>query len=189
MACNGFNHPPDCTCAFRGGNTESRPPSVAPAAPLLGTLAPPAWRPKGRLRSSNPCPRCGMPTYYVPGPRGGSYTAAGDGSYLKHRCPRAVPTEPLRLRKAAWRKEWFTAGVRAKRRAGRSQRLEITGIAEGAPFAVEVLDGLQINANEPAMCRWSRTEPDVLEISYLDSDSGEINGTVIRARRLVGKRS
>lgn len=184
MACNGFNHPPDCNCAFRGGHDGSVPPANSAPASLLGALAPEIWRPRVAAHKPRPCPRCGMPVCFVIGPRGGNYVAAGDGSYFKHRCPKAVPREPLRLRPAAWRKEGFPAAVKPKRRVGHGQRLEITGLAEGAPFAVEVLDGLQIDAKSPVICRWSKTEADVLEIAYLDNESGELSGSVVRARRV-----
>lgn len=183
MACNGFNHPPECTCDFRGGHAGSSPPPAPPAS-LLGALAPPAWRPRVAVHKPRPCPRCGMPVCFVNGPRGGNYVAAGDGSYFKHRCPKAVPREPLRLRPAGWRKDCFTAAIKPKRRVGQSQRLEITGLAEGAPFPVEVLDGLQVDAKVPAICRWSKTEVDILELAYLNSESGELSGTIVRVRRI-----
>lgn len=183
MACNGFNHSPQCACDFRGGHAGSIPPS-APPVTLLGALAPPDWRPRVAVHKPRPCPRCGMPVCFVNGQRGGHYVAAGDGSYFKHRCPKAVPREPLRLKRAGWRKDSFTAAVRPRSRVGQSQLLEITGLAEGAPFPVEVLDGLQVDARVPAICRWSKTEADILEIAYLDNESGELSGTVVRARRL-----
>ena len=74
--------------------------------------------------------------------------------------------------------------MKAKRRVRGMQRLEVTGLAEGPPFVVEVLDALMVDPNTPAMCRWSKSDADVLEITYLDHASGELSGTIVRARRV-----
>lgn len=186
MSCNGFNHRPGCDCDFpRRGPRRMCEEVDAPAAALLGSLAPAVWRPRGRVHKPGPCSKCGLPVFFVHGARGGSYSAAADGSYHKHRCPRAVPTERPRLKSSVWRREGFMASLKAKRRFGGNQRLEITGLAEGPPFQVEVLDGLQVDPTVPAICRWSKSEPGMLEIGYLDDDTGDLSGTVVRARRLA----
>lgn len=186
MACNGFNHRPGCDCNFKPGRRSALRCEApdAPPATLLGTLAPPDWRPRTRAHKPRPCPRCGFPIYFVSGAKGGSYSAAADGSYRKHRCPRAVPTDRPRLGASVWRKEGFSATIKAKRRFGGNQRVEITGLAEGAPFLVEILDGVKIDVMAPAICRWSRAEPGILDIGYLDERSGDLGRTIIRARRL-----
>jgi hypothetical protein len=125
-----------------------------------------------------------MATFYVPGPKGGNYIAAGDGSFLKHRCPKAVPSEPLRLKRAKWKRDWFPVGISARKRRGRGQVLDVIGLAEGAPFTVLVEDGLEIDATKPAVCRWSPEDPRVLEISYVDNETGDLTGTCVRAHRL-----
>lgn len=184
MACNGHNHSPHCGCSFGGQAATSRPALSAPRAILLGDLAPPRWEPKGLAHEPRACKKCGLPVCFVRAPNGGSYTATADGTYLKHRCPRRVPADPLRLRRAAWRKDCFTATMKAKRRVGGRQRLEVTGLAEGPPFVVEVLDDLVIDPKTPAMCRWSKTDAGVLEITYLNHESGDLSGTIVRARRV-----
>lgn len=69
MACNGFNHPKECKCNFRGGHPNSRPPSWR------------GWRPRAvRRYISGPnarCPECHLPVYWVPNSRGG-------GAYCDH---------------------------------------------------------------------------------------------------------
>jgi hypothetical protein len=154
------------------------------SAPLLGTLEPSFWHSRPKRHNARPCPRCGLPILFVSGRKGGTYSAAADGSYRRHSCPKAVPTQRLRLAGSAWRRECFTATIKAKRKVGHNQRLEITGLSEGAPFPVEVLNGLRVDALEPAMCRWSKTDPGILEMRYLDHESGDLSGTVILARRL-----
>lgn len=79
MACNGFNHPKNCKCNFRGGHANSRPP---------------VWR--GWTRSSikrytsGPnavCPQCRAPVYFVPGPSGGgAYFEKLGPPWPKHPC-------------------------------------------------------------------------------------------------------
>jgi hypothetical protein len=125
-----------------------------------------------------------MATFYVPGPRGGSYIAAGDGSFLKHRCPKAVPTEPLRFKRGKWRREWFPAKLTALRGKSDGQLLRVIGLVEGAPFRVRVEGGLEVEASKPAVCRWSPENPRLLEIAYVDELSGELTGTCVRALRL-----
>lgn len=79
MACNGYNHPKNCKCDFRGGHANSRPP---------------VWR-GWRLRSakryfSGPnarCPECRAPVFYVPGPKGGgTYFDQFGPPWPKHAC-------------------------------------------------------------------------------------------------------
>lgn len=186
MACNGFNHPPDCICNFRGGHPGSQPPRPVERAALLGDLAPARERRPLSERRAGRCRKCGMATFYVPGPKGGNYIAAGDGSFLKHRCPKAVPPETLRLKRTSWRRDWFPAGISADkgRAPGRGQLLRVLGLAEGAPFRVQVQDGLVVDVSKPAVCRWSPEDPRVLEIAYVNSETGDLTGTCIRARRL-----
>ncbi len=181
MACNGHNHPPDCSCAFRGGHAGSVPPTPTKAM-LLGDLAPPIERRRVSLKAV-PCPRCGRPTYFVPGPRGGSYTAGSDGLGLKHRCPKAVPAERLKYRQGKSQKGWLEASVASARKRGASQALRVTSLVEGGPFRVEVLDGLKIDPSAPVLYRWAADDPAVLELAYLDPD-GRFTGTVVRARRV-----
>lgn len=184
MACNGFNHPPDCLCPFRGGHSGSQTPHPVPRAMLLGDLAPPQKRRPFTERQPGRCRRCGLATFYVPGPKGGNYIAAGDGSFLKHRCPRVVPSEPLRFRKSKWRREWFPIKLIRARRQGGAQVLKVMGLVEGAPFRVRVEDGIDIETSNPAVCRWSPQDGCVLEIAYVDEQIGELTGTFVRARRL-----
>jgi hypothetical protein len=188
MACNAFNHPPDCICNFRGGHPGSQPPRPLDRASLLGDLAPARERRPLSERLPGRCRKCGMATFYVPGPRGGNYIAAGDGSFLKHRCQNAVPPEALRFRKAKWRREWFPVKLTGSRRRKGGQLLDVIGLAEGAPFRVRVEDGLEVEASKPAVCRWSPENPRLLEIAYVDELSGEQTGTSVRALRVGSAR-
>lgn len=182
MACNGYNHRPDCRCDFRGGHAGTVPPMPPPAA-LLGDLAPPKLKKATYLRSPRSCAKCGLPTYFVRGRHGGSYIAAGDGTYLKHRCPKAVPSEPLKFRRARSLRGWLPARVAsASGRGGGGQLLKVSTLAE-RPFRVRLLDGLIIDVGLPVMCRWAVDDPQVLELTYLDGD-GEFTGTIVKARRL-----
>ena len=180
MACNGHNHRPDCHCDFRGGHPSSVPPESSPAR-LFGALAPPRWL-RASGRRSMPCPLCGMPTFYVPGRNGGSYVAGGDGLLLKHRCPKAVPKAPLRYRRSRSQRGWLAAMVvPARRRLRGNQVLRIVSLVEGAPFQVEVLDGLILDPSVPVMYRWVGGDRQLLELSYLAAD-GELSGTIVQAR-------
>lgn len=182
MACNGHNHRPDCRCEFCGGHAGTIPPSPPPAA-LLGDLAPPKPKTATYRRSPRPCPKCGLPTYFVMGRHGGNYIAAGDGTYLKHRCPKAVPSEPLKFRRARSLRGWLSASVAsANGRGAGGQLLKVSTLAE-RPFDVCLLDSLAIDASLPVMCRWAVDDPQVLELAYLDG-GGEFTGTIVRARRV-----
>ena len=183
MACNGFNHPPDCVCQFRGGHPGSQPPRPIARAALLGDLAPPALRRPFAERQPGRCRKCGMATFYVPGRRSGNYFAAGDGSFLKHRCPKAVPTELLSNKRAKWKREWFPVKLSVTSRRG-GQVLDVLSLTQGAPFRVRVEDGVTLEASKPAVCRWSSEDPRILEIAYVDELSGELTGTCVRALRI-----
>jgi hypothetical protein len=79
MTCNGFNHPKDCKCHFRGGHANSRPPIWR------------GWRPHSAKRYfSGPnarCPECRALVFYVPGPRGGgTYFDQFGPPWPKHAC-------------------------------------------------------------------------------------------------------
>lgn len=186
MACNGFNHPADCTCNFRGGHAGTQPPrSVGPAS-LFGDLAPPRERRAFADRRPRGCSKCGLPTFYIPGRKGGRFIAAGDGSFLKHNCQNQVPERPLRLAPAKWRREGFPATLRMKNSRISGQVLEVLGLAEGKPFTVRVLDGIIVDETQPAICRWAPDDRKILEITYVDNDSGDLTGTCIRARRIRG---
>jgi hypothetical protein len=79
MACNGHNHPNDCTCDFRGGHTGSRPPIWR------------GWCARAVRRyidgPNAVCPECHAPTYFVPGPRGGgAYFDCFGPPWTKHPC-------------------------------------------------------------------------------------------------------
>lgn len=187
MACNAFNHPPDCNCDFRGGHKGSIPPRPAPPAPLFGDLAP-AMSGRSFQTHPRPCPRCGQPTFFVRASNGGSYRAAADGSKLRHNCPRQVPPRPLRLKRPSSRKGWFSATVEEMKGRGlkAGQTLRVTSLVEGHPFRVRLLDGLRIDTGAPVMCRWSPQDPRVLEIAYVDNDTGEFTETRVSGRRLRG---
>lgn len=179
MACNGHNHRPDCQCEFRGGHAGTVPPTPPPAA-LLGGLAPPESRNAVYRRTPRPCPKCGLPTYFIPRRHGGSYIAGADGNYLKHRCPKAVPTEPLKFRRARSLKGWLPATVTsAKGRGGGGQLLKVSTLTESL-FRVRLLDGLVIDASLPVMCRWAADDPHILELAYIGG-GGELTGTIVRA--------
>lgn len=188
MSCNGHNHRIDCDCKFRGGNKGNLPASFVPMAPLLGALAPPMSARPFQANSPRPCPRCGIQTYFVKAPNGGSFRAAADGSMMRHNCQKQVPYGPLSLRRPSSRKGWFSATVSAlkMRGPGSGQALMITSLVEGGPFRVRLQDGLQVDVGLPAMCRWAPDEKGVLEIAYPDSNTGELTGTCVRARRLRG---
>lgn len=186
MACNGFNHPPDCDCNFRGGHAGTQPPRRVEHASLFGDLAPARERPPQIERRSRRCPKCGLPIFYVPVPRGGRFLAAGDGSFLKHNCEKQVPERPIRLARAKWRREWFPVFIRSVRTRQPCQILQVIGLAEGKPFRVQVLDSIAIDDTHTAVCRWSPDDSKVLEISYVDSHTGELTGTCIRAKRIRG---
>ena len=184
MACNGFNHPPDCVCNFKGGHSGSHPPRPVPAVPLLGSLAPPSEQRSFDKRRVSQCRKCGMPIHFIPGRKGGSFIAAADGSLLKHSCPKAVPERRLRLKRTQWRRDWFPAGLKAARGRGQGQFVSVIGLIEGGLFKVRIQDGLEIDTDKPVVCRWSPEDRLVLEIAYVDAMSGELTGTCVRARRL-----
>ena len=184
MACNGFNHPPDCVCDFRGGHSGSQPPRPIPAAPLLGSLAPPLERRSFATRRISRCRKCGMPIYFIPGLNGGNVLAAADGSLLRHSCAKAVPHRRLSLKRTQWRRDWFPAGLRATEGRGKGQLVSVLGLVEGSPFRVRIQDGLEIDITKPVVCRWSPDDDRVLEIAYVDALSGELTGTRVRGRKL-----
>lgn len=79
MACNGFNHPKDCKCNFRGGHPNSRPPVWR------------GWRPRSARRyisgANASCPECRAAVFYVPGPKGGgAYYDSFGPPWPKHAC-------------------------------------------------------------------------------------------------------
>ena len=183
MTCNGYNHPPDCTCNFKGGHHNSHPPQPIPEAPLFGSLAPPAGKVLKRRRTST-CRKCGMPIHYIPGSRGGSFIAAGDGSFLKHNCPKAIPQTPLSLGKSLWRKHWYSAALSIGEGSSNGQLVSVTSLIEGGPFQVRIQDGLKIDPAQPAVCRWSPEDDNIIETAYVDVESEELTATRVRARRL-----
>jgi len=187
MACNGFNHPPDCDCPFRGGHKAGTPPRPVSAATLLGDLAPAMSSRPFRLRP-RPCPRCGQATYFVRPASGGSYRAAADGTMLRHNCPQETPHRPLRHKRPASTRGWFSATVAEVRTRGpgTGQALLVTSLVEGRPFRVRLLDGLKVDPRVPALCKWSETDRRILEIAYQDGKTGELTETRICGRRLRG---
>lgn len=187
MACNGFNHPPDCQCPFRGGHNGSESPRPVSAASLLGVLAPPVWARPFKLRP-RPCPKCGQATHFVRAHNGGRYRAAADGSMLRHNCPKETPPRPLRHKRPSSTKGWFSATVREVRARGpgTGQALLVTSLVEGRPFRVRLQDGLTVDPLVPALCRWSETDWRVLEIAYQNHHTGELTETRICGRRLRG---
>lgn len=186
MACNGYNHPPDCVCNFKGGHPNSQPPRPFLEAPLLGSLAPPIERSLFKRRRVSHCRKCGMPIHFVLGPKGGSFIAAGDGSFLRHNCPKAVPDRPVRLKKAHWRRDWYPAALSIVRSRGDGQVVSVAGLVEGGPFKVRIQDGLEIDSSQPAVCRWSLQDSHILEIAYVDVATEELTTSRVRARRLRG---
>src|SRR6478672_1834928 len=180
MACNGFNHPPDCQCQFRGGHNGGAPPHPASAVPLLGFLAPPVSSRPFKLRP-RPCPKCGQTTYFVRAENGGRYRAAADGSMLRHNCPKETPHRPLCHKRPSSTKGWFSATVMEVKARGRGngQALLVTSLVEGRPFRVRLQDGLKVDPLVPALCRWSETDRRVLEIAYQHRHTGELTETRI----------
>lgn len=180
MACNGFDHPPDCVCNFRGGHGNSVPPRPAPRASLLGNLAPPRRR-VFEGRSLSMCRKCGEPIYYVPGAHGGSFIAAGDGSYLRHKCRREVPKTRPRTRMPPG---WVSASVRrcrAKSRDG-GQVLRLIAPAEGAPFVAEMLGGIRVEAPTIVLMRRSPEDAGVVEMTYLDEQGSPSSARLLAKR-------
>lgn len=186
MACNGFNHPPDCMCRFRGGHPGSQPPRPVPTAPLFGSLAPPRERGHAGSRRISHCRKCGMPIHFIPGPKGGRFITAADGSFLQHSCPKAVPERKLSLKRADWRRDWLPARLQTVNGRGKGQIVTVLGLAEGGPFRARIQDGLEIDTSQPVVCRWSPDDGRVLEIAYVDAASAELTGTCVRARKLRG---
>ena len=182
MACNGYNHPPDCVCQFRGGHHGSTPPPAPPAS-LLGNLAPTRMRPF-RLGPTKLCEHCGAPLRYVRAPSGGAFFASSEDPLRKHRCPRRVPPDRPRIRSSRWKRQgWLPATVRAVRgKLTGDQRIRVFPLAE-APFRAEVEDGLRIDPAKPVLFRKS-VDTDVIEIGYLDETTGELTDSRIRAHRL-----
>lgn len=180
MACNGFNHPPDCTCSFRGGHPGSHPPPRSVPAALLGDLAPVTARP--RRQQIRPCPRCGLPTIFVKAPNGGYFRVAGDGSFLKHSCPKSVPTEKLKLRRDKAERDWFPITARTMNTFGPHQLLQISSLLEGAPFLARLEDGVRIDTSKPVLGRWL-AEPNAFEITYRSAETGSLSDLRLRARR------
>jgi len=186
MACNGFNHPPDCVCNFKGGHPGSQPPRPVPDAALFGSLAPPRERRPFESRRVSYCRKCGKPIHFIPGPNGGIFIAAADGSSLRHSCPKTVPERRLSLKRAQWRRDWFPAGLQPTQGRGKGQLVNVLGLVDGGPFRVRIQDGLKIDTSQPVVCRWSPDDSRVLEIAYVDAASGELTGTCVRARKLRG---
>uniref|UniRef100_E6VHS9 Uncharacterized protein n=1 Tax=Rhodopseudomonas palustris (strain DX-1) TaxID=652103 RepID=E6VHS9_RHOPX len=63
MACNGFNHPTNCQCDFRGGQRRSRPPDWHGWVPRIARRA---------LKGpTSQCPECHAPVYFIRGRHGG----------------------------------------------------------------------------------------------------------------------
>lgn len=145
MACNGYNHPPNCICNFKGGHHNVQPPQRISEAPLLGSLAPPSEKSLFRRRRTSHCSKCGMPIHYIPGPKGGSFIAAGDGSFLRHNCPKAVPRTPLKMKKAHWRQHWYSASLSIVEGGGNEQLVGIASLVDGGPFQAQIQDGLKID--------------------------------------------
>jgi len=186
MACNGFNHPPDCRCLFRGGHSGSAPPRPVSAAPLLGALALPVSAQPFKLQP-RACPKCGQPTYFVRAENGGRYRAAADGSMLRHNCPKETPHRPLRHKRASSTNGWFSATIKEvkMRGPGTGQALLVRSLV-GRPFRVRLQDGLRVDPLIPALCKWSETDQQVLEIAYQDSLTGGLTETRISGVRLRG---
>lgn len=79
MACNGFNHRENCTCNFRGGHPNTRPPIWR------------AWKkPNIRRLQERPnakCPECRANVYYLSFPSGGcAYFDKLGPPWPKHPC-------------------------------------------------------------------------------------------------------
>lgn len=186
MPCNGFNHPPDCQCPFRGGRSGSAVPRAVSAAPLLGALAPPDLSKSFKLRA-RACPKCGQATYFVRAENGGRYRAAADGSMLRHNCPKETPHRPLRHKRASSTQGWFSAALTEVKAQGlgTGQALLVTSLV-GRPFRVRLQDGLTVDPLVPALCRWSDNNRRGLEIAYQHRHTGELTETRIYGRRLRG---
>ena len=180
MACNGFNHPPDCTCSFRGGHPGSHPPPHSVPAALLGDLAPPTTRPF--TQNTRPCPRCGLPTIFVKASNGGHFRVAGDGSFLKHSCPKSVPIDKLKFKLSKAERDWFPITARTVRSSGPEQVLQISSLVEGVPFRARLEDGVRIDTTKPALGRWL-PEPDKFEITYRNALTGILSELRLRAHR------
>lgn len=80
MACNGYNHPANCPCAFKGGRlVSSHLPKWRP------------WKPSiARRRTSGPnatCPTCRAPVFFVAMRNGGgAYFDTFGPPWTKHPC-------------------------------------------------------------------------------------------------------
>lgn len=80
MACNGYNHPVNCQCAFKGGRS---------ALTHLPKWKP--WRPSSVRRSSSrskaSCPECHTPVFFVAMRNGGgTYFDTFGPPWTKHPC-------------------------------------------------------------------------------------------------------
>lgn len=90
MSCNGWNHPPDCTCDFRGGHTSS-------GGTLGGSMDAGGWEPRTSLQwrtlsSSDEfahptrCPMCGAVVYFIRHNGGSVWLDDLGAPWPKHAC-------------------------------------------------------------------------------------------------------
>lgn len=95
MSCNGFNHPSDCMCDFRGGHsnffgnlyTASRGSTLGPSRPSAELWASRDATYDSFVNPNATCPLCGASVYYYQSPYGGRVYFDDLGSpWPKHPC-------------------------------------------------------------------------------------------------------
>jgi hypothetical protein len=170
MACNGFNHPKDCKCNFRGGHRNSRPPTWR------------GWRQRAvRRYFSGPnafCPECRAHIFFVPGPKGGGAFFDQFGPpWPKHACTnRSKPYSPygrsgkpkLRNRRSEFEQNgWTPFFVRNVEFLGVGTIIH--GVALDDPmvfhFGIRSL-ALSLDRNRPIYFRTRKNALGIVELNY-----------------------
>lgn len=177
MACNGYNHPKDCKCNFRGGHPKSRPPTWR------------GWKPRAARRYfSGPnatCPECRIPVYYVPGPKGGgAYYDHFGPPWPKHACTnKPKPYSPygpsgkpkLRNKRSEFERDrWLPFFIRNIERL--ASGTIIHGVALDDPTVLH-FGTIELNiapdTERPIYFRASKTTDGCIELNYFASSESE----------------
>ncbi len=176
MACNGRNHPADCTCAFRGGRT------------ITSTFRTRAQVTRRAIAShTTPCPHCRRSVYFVRARNGGSFWLESPGpGWPKHECDRLRRLGKLRLVKAAWRDEgWLPMSIDAVEELGPLKRIRGARLDGDAVLVFDIATGVEIGPDLPVFYRVIDELLGSIEVDYLDSASGELAGNRAVGRLVV----
>lgn len=175
MGCNGFNHPKNCKCNFRGGHPRARPPTWN------------GWKRKtaGRYVSKPyaTCPVCHADVYYVRGKHGGgAYFDLFGPPWPKHACTdksrhyspygRSGKPKLRNVRSEFERDGWLPFFIRNIELL--AMGTIIHGVAIDNPtvmhFGTNELH-LSIDTELPIYFRPSKEEADIIELNFFPSDA------------------